>query len=292
MTFVLGFGPGRFGDLMVSPLFAFMMFFLRSLKIAAFKFADHFNIWMVEGEKDYVEEYDEGPNARRLGAMPPGMAAVDASIAECVEDALSVGHTDETLIRLLEEAARLGPNAGLSVDGGSGPGPGPGGGGDGGGGFPGGVGGLPGGAGPPGGLGAFPGGGGGLQGGIGGFPGGGGGGADSEVAFADFMNAFRAEMQESREKKGNLQKFVPSRSRAAVAGGLGFDGGAGGAGMHDVDFDDDDEDTYEWPQELLTLGLGADGVEAGTGSSTSSTSPTTSTTEDSDEDEWPEEMLL
>ena len=62
--------------------------------------------------------------------------------------------------------------------------------------------------------------------------------------------------------------------------------------MHDVDFDDDEEDTYEWPQELLTLGLGADGVEAGTGSSTSSTSPTTSTTEDSDEDEWPEEMLL
>ena len=107
------------------------------------------------------------------------------------------------------------------------------------------------------------------------------------------MNAFRAEMQESREKKGNLQKFVPSRSKAAAAGGLGFDSGVGGAsGLHGVDFDDDDEDAFEWPQELLTLGLGADGVEAGTGSSTSSTSPTTSTTEDSDEDEWPEEMLL
>ena len=289
---MLVFDPGRFGDLMVTPLFAGMMFFLRFLKIAAFKVADSFNIWMVEGEKDYVEEFDEGPNARRMGAMPPGMAAVDASIAECVEDALSVGHTDETLIRLLEEAARLGPNAGLSVDGGGGPGPG--GGGGGGGGFPGGVGGPPGGAGLPGGLGGFPGGGGGLPGGIGGFPGGGGkGGADAEVAFADFMNAFRAEMQESREKKGNLQKFVPSRSRAAVAGGLGFDGGVGGgSGLQGVDFDDDEEDTFEWPQELLTLGLGADGVEAGTGSSTSSTSPTTSTTEDSDEDEWPEEMLL
>ena len=69
---------------MVTPLFAGMMFFLRFLKIAAFKGADSFNIWMVEGEKDYVEEYDEGPNARRMGAMPPGMAAVDASIAECV----------------------------------------------------------------------------------------------------------------------------------------------------------------------------------------------------------------
>ena len=293
---------------MVTPLFAVMMAFLRFLKIATFKVADAFNIWMVEGEKDYVEEFDEGPNARRIGAMPPGMAAVDASIAECVEDALSVGHTDETLIRLLEEAARLGPNAGLSVDGGGGPGPGgpggggfPGGGADGGSGFPGGVGGLSGSAVLPSGLGGFPGGGAGMPGGIGGFPGsggfpggGGGGGADSEVAFADFMNAFRAEMQESREKKGNLQKFVPSRSKATAAGSLGFDSGVGiASGLREVDVDEEEEeDTFEWPQELLTLGLGADGVEAGTGSSTSSTSPSTSTTEDSDEDEWPEEMLL
>merc|ERR1712070_1335018 len=72
---------------------------------------------MVEGEKDFIEEYDEGPMARRVGALPPGMAAVDASIAECVEDALSVGHTDETLIKLLEEAARLGPSAQASIEG-------------------------------------------------------------------------------------------------------------------------------------------------------------------------------
>merc|ERR1711939_379299 len=146
----------------------------------------------------------------------------------------------------------------------------------------------------PGGMGGFPGGMGGFPGGMGGFPGFGPGmgGADAEVAFADFMNAFRAEMQETREKKGNLQKFVPSRSRA-VAQGAAFDGGAGGVlALRELDGDDEEEDAFEWPQELLTLGLGADGVEAGTGSSTSSTSPTTSTTEDSDEDEWPDEMLM
>ena len=63
-----------------------------------------FNVWMVEGEKDHEDEYDEGPSSRNKGALPPGMAAVDAMLAECIEDAFSVGYTDESLAKLLTEA--------------------------------------------------------------------------------------------------------------------------------------------------------------------------------------------
>ncbi len=263
---------------MVSPLFAAIMLMLRFIKIAALKVADMFQIWMVEGEKDFVEEYDEGPMARRVGAIPPGMAAIDASIAECVEDALSVGHTDETLIKLLEEAARLGPHAQASLD----------------------VGGPP----MPGNLGLPP------------FPVGdarigdggavptcsqfpmappqsvapaGGSGIDSDVAFADFMSAFRKEMQESHDRKDNLQRFVPSKSKSLAPTPIS-DRDEAKDGMRAFSSEAADEDDFEWPQELLTLGLGADEVALNVGSSTSSTSPTSTTT--TSEDEWPDEMLM
>lgn len=262
---------------MVSPLFAAIMFMLRFIKIAALKVADAFQVWMVEGEKDFVEEYDEGPMARRVGALPPGMAAVDASIAECVEDALSVGHTDETLIKLLEEAARLGPNAQASLDTGLPSG------------FSAGIGEL----GGPCGLGAgFVSGSGGLGAGAGGFVAGFGaaptglqpigvstmpegqdpmtsgyslpfaggavkygGGADSDVAFADFMSAFRKEMQDSHDRTDNLRKFVPSKVTAPSAFSTpaklvpGDDLGRLGATQAE---DDDEEDAFEWPQECAT----------------------------------------
>ena len=65
---------------------------------------DRFKVWIVEGEAEAVEDYDEGPGARNKGALPPGMAAVDATLAECIEDAFSVGYTDESLAKLLTEA--------------------------------------------------------------------------------------------------------------------------------------------------------------------------------------------
>lgn len=274
---------------MVSPLFAAIMFMLRFIKIAGLHVADAFQIWMVEGEKDFVEEYDEGPMARRLGALPPGMAAVDASIAECVEDALSVGHTDETLIKLLEEAARLGPKAqatlgtglpggfpaalgefggasGLkpeasgSVAGPRGLGPGPSGlkaGASGG--FAAGFGAAPAGVQPMGILSlpegqapipsgyAMP---------VVGGPVKYGGGAESDVAFADFMSAFRKEMQDSHDRTDNFRKCVPAKVTVSSAIGapakLTLDDDLGRLGATQAE-DGDEEDAFEWPQECAAL---------------------------------------
>jgi len=93
-----------FGDPMVMPLFIMVTLFLRLSRKIAMRFADRFKIWMVDGEAEHEEEYDEGPKSRNRSALPPGMAAVDATLAECIEDAFSVGYTDETLSKLLAEA--------------------------------------------------------------------------------------------------------------------------------------------------------------------------------------------
>jgi hypothetical protein len=83
-----------FSDPMVIPIFFVVFFSFKVGKKAAMKMADRFEIWMVEGETDYEEVYDEGPNSRNTGALPPGMAAVDADLAECIEDAFIAGYTD------------------------------------------------------------------------------------------------------------------------------------------------------------------------------------------------------
>lgn len=93
-----------FGDPMVMPMFMGLSLFLKFARKAVLRFADRWRIWMVEGETEHEEEYDEGPGSRNRGALPPGMAAVDATIAECVEDAYAAGYTDETLAKLLIEA--------------------------------------------------------------------------------------------------------------------------------------------------------------------------------------------
>lgn len=93
-----------FSDPTVSPIFVIMMFAFNFGKRMVFKFADRYEIWMVAGEKNHDEIYDEGPGSRLQGALPPGMAAVDATLAECIEDAFAAGYTDETLTRLLTEA--------------------------------------------------------------------------------------------------------------------------------------------------------------------------------------------
>jgi hypothetical protein len=61
-------------------------------------------IGMVDGEYDHVETYDEGPGSRKAGALPPGMAAVDAAIADCIEDTFAAGYTEDHLVQLLFQA--------------------------------------------------------------------------------------------------------------------------------------------------------------------------------------------
>jgi len=65
-----------FGDPTAIPLFLGVSLFLGFAKRAAVRVADRFQVWMVEGEYEYVEVYDEGPGSRKAGALPPGMAAV------------------------------------------------------------------------------------------------------------------------------------------------------------------------------------------------------------------------
>ena len=68
------------------------------------RLANRLGVWMVEGEKEHEEEYDEGPQARRAAALPPGMAAIDENIAQTVEDALDAGYDPSAIEVLLRQA--------------------------------------------------------------------------------------------------------------------------------------------------------------------------------------------
>lgn len=109
-----------FGDPMVIPIFMIMTLAFNFGKRCVLRFADRFQIWMVEGEKEHEEVYDEGPGSRQQGALPPGMAAVDETIAECIEDAFAAGYTDDTLSKLLTEAILyIPPGTSIQAAGGS-----------------------------------------------------------------------------------------------------------------------------------------------------------------------------
>jgi len=103
-----------FGDPMAIPLFVGVSLFLSLAKKAAIRVADRFRVWMVEGEYEHVEVYDEGPGSRKAGALPQGMAAVDATIADCIEDTFAAGYTEDHLVKLLSEAASFVP-PGMSI---------------------------------------------------------------------------------------------------------------------------------------------------------------------------------
>uniref|UniRef100_A0A7S3BDH7 Uncharacterized protein n=1 Tax=Haptolina ericina TaxID=156174 RepID=A0A7S3BDH7_9EUKA len=104
-----------FGDIMVMPIFLMVSILMRLMKSITFRIADRYQIWVVEGDEEVEYEYDEGPGARRNEQLPPGMAAIDASIAECVEDAYAAGHSDETLQKLLHEAMYIPPGASIQA---------------------------------------------------------------------------------------------------------------------------------------------------------------------------------
>ena len=94
-----------FRDPLVMPLSGLVSLFFRFLVRMAVKFADRFKIWYVEAEAEAEEDYDEGPGSRNKGALPPGMAAIDEGIKECIDDAFAVGYSEDTLSKLLMEAA-------------------------------------------------------------------------------------------------------------------------------------------------------------------------------------------
>jgi len=111
---VLHRGHNIFGDSMVIPIFMIFLVAYDIGKRFVFRIADRWRIWMVEGELDFVEVYDEGPGSRKTGSLPEGMAAVDASIADCIEDTFAAGYTEDHLIKLLSEAAAYVP-PGMSI---------------------------------------------------------------------------------------------------------------------------------------------------------------------------------
>ena len=132
---------------------------------------------------------------------------------------------------------------------------------------------------------------------------------EGEVAFSDFMAAFRSEMREARDQGQRMQKFVPStkvqdakrlamEQRANDAFGVGTD-------VIDASFGPQEnmqlpEEFNEWPDEFLLLGVAEQDAEVGLSpeSDTSTTSDTASTEGDTDEtdleedDLWPVEMLV
>ena len=103
-----------FGDPMAIPVFLGVSLFLGFAKRVTIRVADRYRIWMVEGEYEHVDTYDEGPGSRKAGALPPGMAAIDASIADCIEDTFAAGYTEDHLAKLLSEAASYVP-PGMSI---------------------------------------------------------------------------------------------------------------------------------------------------------------------------------
>ena len=251
------------------------------------------------------------------------MAAVDAAIAECVEDALAAGHTDDTLVKLLSEAVYIPPGMSIQpIDGSGGQ-----------------VGEsqllaklqsnpqllaqlqaqgtlIPGGSTstalstalvpPP--------------------PDGSEQPLGDEHAFEDFMHAFRREVEGQRAINTQLARYaptgdataasvderriVPSRARQSTALA---DLGASDDPMRlalfmddDLMSDDDDfeeegeDDLDEWPDEMLVLGLAVETDGEGGGGNTSSTLSTSATDDgsegdtqsDESEDAWPVELVF
>ena len=308
------------------PLLAIIMVaILRVGKLVFIKLADKLGVWLVPGEKENAANmvYDEGPGARRGDSLPAGMAAVDAAIAECVEDALAAGHTDDTLVKLLSEAVYIPPGMSIQpIDGSGGQ-----------------VGEsqllaklqsnpqllaqlqaqgtlIPGGSTstalstalvpPP--------------------PDGSEQPLGDEHAFEDFMHAFRREVEGQRAINTQLARYaptgdataasvderriVPSRARQSTALA---DLGASDDPMRlalfmddDLMSDDDDfeeegeDDLDEWPDEMLVLGLAVETDGEGGGGNTSSTLSTSATDDgsegdtqsDESEDAWPVELVF
>jgi hypothetical protein len=344
-----------FGDPMVMPLFSGVTIFLKGFGKVAIKIGDRFKIWVVEGEDEIEDEYDEGPGSRNKGALPPGLAAIDAGIAECIEDAFSVGYTDDTLSKLLMEAiSYVPPGSSIQVAGsaasvgtagqattteqpmqqmqhmqqmtqmaqmpqpqmarmpkpqmpqvhcGASDAPGTK------------FEAAPGAVGrtvydrsmrpdPPGTRCIGP-----LSSGVQPTPHFGTHGGKGELAFSDFMAAFRYEMRQAQDQGHRMQKVVPSKkvqgaNRQDMERRMNDVFGVGSDVIHSFSADEAffPEEFNEWPDEFLLLGVAEQEAEAVSSpsleSDTSSTSDTVSTVGETDETDgeeaemWPIEMLV
>jgi hypothetical protein len=142
---------------------------------------------------------------------------------------------------------------------------------------------------------------------------------DGDVAFSEFMSAFRSEMSDARAQGDRLQKFVPSsklalerqaqiEQRANDVFGVGVDEDPAAIAEESIQ---GAEEFDEWPDEFLLLGVAEqDGGRGGStspspeselSSSTEETASTQETEDDGDDDEsdmdddddaWPIEMLI
>jgi hypothetical protein len=112
------------------------------------------------------------------------------------------------------------------------------------------------------------------------------------------MNAFRDEMKDARAFDERTNKFVPSRAcvseedqRAHIQERADEIYGPSAHVDGQEDFDD-----FEWPDELMILGIDVDNAEEGTTSTTTSSTSTTESetppTDSEDDDAWPMELLV
>jgi len=123
--------------------------------------------------------------------------------------------------------------------------------------------------------------------------------ARDNLAFKEFMSAFRSEMLEAKNQAKRAGRFVPSRHsvlqpKDARSGCIGA-----ASAFVSLEATSDDDDYDYWPDELVPVGIAADEPQAASTSTTAS-SQASSTTEtegasgnDSDhEDFWPAELLV
>jgi hypothetical protein len=140
------------------------------------------------------------------------------------------------------------------------------------------------------------------------------GAADEDIAFKEFMDAFRSEMRQTQDKKDRAGRFVlsrvlvpPQRSHSQARSDVRADPnscvcdevGIGQVAPPLILESASDDDDYEyWPDELVTIGIGLDEPQISTttprsmsATESTSTTETENSEECTDTDAWPIEML-
>lgn len=129
--------------------------------------------------------------------------------------------------------------------------------------------------------------------------------AQEGVAFRDFMDAFRLEMQQAKDKELRAGRFVPSATlvkvqQAQIEARANATFGVGPiTGSETLEGSNESDDYDYWPDELVPDGIAVDEPQIGSTSTTASTteSSTASTevteeSEDGADDLWPVELLV
>lgn len=130
--------------------------------------------------------------------------------------------------------------------------------------------------------------------------------------FKEFMDAFRSEMRQAKDKDTRLARFVPSdqlslqqqrkiEARANDVFGVGAANDPS-SNLNAIETASEEDDDYDyWPDELVPIGIAFDEPPAGSTSTTGTAateSTSTAETQDSDDDDededdyWPLELLV